>query len=94
MEGGVEERHSRLGSPLFMEEGEEEDEVEWSDARSSLPPSFLESSLRSILGSATLMASKTVRWVKEGGKAGGRAVRAACQAVVEGAKNFVSYISS
>jgi len=98
-EGGMEERFSRMGSPLFMEE-EEEDEVEWSDACAP-PPSFLEtcaSSLRSILGSAALMWGKTVGWVKEGGKAGGRvggrAVRAACQAVVEGAKNFVSYISS
>ena len=86
-----------MGSPLFMEEGEDQDEVEWSDARSSLPPSFLErcaSSLRSLLGSAKLRGTTPFGWVKEGGKAGGRAVRAACQSVVEGGETFVAYISS
>jgi len=80
------------GNEGGLDEGEE-----WHDARSSLPSSFLQScaaSVRSLLGSVKLLVTKTFGWLRKGGKAGGRAVRAACAAVVESGKKLVSYMLS
>ena len=78
-------------------EGEMEGGEEWHDARSSLPPSFLKSvssSIRSLLSSIKLLVTTTLGWVRKGRKAGGKAVRAACPAVVESGKNVVSSVFS
>ncbi|KAM3568680.1 hypothetical protein VYU27_009202 [Nannochloropsis oceanica] len=90
----IEERFSRLGSPLFMEE---EDVEEWHDHRPSLPPSFLQSistSIRAILGSAMRQVKRTWEWIRKKGEAGTKAMQAMSWVAGGGAKNTVAYALS